>query len=135
VRHIIFHNFWLKTFSVALATVIWLAIYHGIQNDVTPAQTIMNRLLTRQFVRVPVSVVKLPGDTRLFKITPPQVIVSLTGEDLDVRRIVASDLRAFVDVTGVPPGKNALAAVHAEAPTADSVQDVRPSSVLVEEAR
>ena len=133
VRHLIFHNFWLKMFSVALATVIWLAIYHGIQNDVTPAQTILNRLLARQYIRVPVSLVKLPGDTRVFKITPPAVILSITGDDLDSRRIVASDLRAFVDVTSVPSGTAFFAPVRAEAPNGDSVQDVRPPNVMVEE--
>jgi YbbR domain-containing protein len=134
LRHLAFHNFWLKTFSVALATVIWLAIYRGIQNDVTPAQTIMSRLLARQLVRVPVAIIKRPGDTRLFKITPPDVVVSLTGGDLDLRRVLPSDMRVFVDVTDFPSGKNVFAAVHAEAPTGDSVQEVHPANVMVEES-
>jgi hypothetical protein len=134
MRHLIFHNFWLKVFSVALATVIWLAIYHGIQNDQNPAQTIINHLAARQFIRVPVSLVKSPGDARLFKITPPAVIVSVSGEDLESHHLTASDLRAFVDVTELPAGKSVLAPIRAEGPAGDSIQDIRPSSVMVEEA-
>ena len=133
MRHFIFHNFWLKVFSVALATVIWLAIYHGIQNDVTPAQTILNRLVARQYLRVPVTIIKLPGDSRIFKLTPDAVIVSIAGDDLDSRRIASSDLRAFVDVTQVPSGTSFMAPVRAEAPSGETVQDVRPANVLVEQ--
>ena len=133
MRHLIFHNFWLKTFSVALATVIWLAIYHGIQNDQNPAQTIMNRLLSRQFIRVPVSMIQLPGDTRVYRITPSNVVVTVAGEDLDTRHLAAAEVRAFVDVTEFPAGKAVLADVHAQAPNGDSIQDIRPPSVMVEE--
>jgi hypothetical protein len=36
LRHLIFHNFWLKVFSIALATVIWLAIHFSIDHELTP---------------------------------------------------------------------------------------------------
>ena len=32
-RDLFFHNFWLKLFSVASGTVIWLAIHYSIQHD------------------------------------------------------------------------------------------------------
>ena len=35
VQNIILRNFWLKFFSLALATVIWLAIHYSIEHDYT----------------------------------------------------------------------------------------------------
>jgi hypothetical protein len=32
-RDLIFHNFWLKVFSIALGTIIWLAIHFIIDHD------------------------------------------------------------------------------------------------------
>ena len=120
-------------FSIALATVIWLAIYHGIQEDQSPAQAIVNHLSARQYVRVPVSVVRLPGDTRVFDVTPNAVVLTVSGEDSEEHHLTAAELRAFVDVTSFPSGKAVLAAVHGEAPLGDSVQDVRPPNVMIEE--
>jgi hypothetical protein len=33
LRHLVFHNFWLKFFSVALGTIIWMAIHFSIEHD------------------------------------------------------------------------------------------------------
>ena len=33
LRHLVFHNFWLKMFSVALGTMIWMAIHFSIEHD------------------------------------------------------------------------------------------------------
>ncbi|HWD21107.1 MAG TPA: CdaR family protein [Verrucomicrobiae bacterium] len=135
MRDLIFHNFWLKTFSVALATVIWLAIHYGIQHDETPSETIMNRLSARQLFRVPVSVVKLPSDARAFKVYPTEVTVAVTGEEPDLGRTSAANLKVFVDLTDFPSNKVVLTPLHAEAPAGVAVRDLRPASVTVEEAK
>ena len=33
LRHLVFHNFWLKIFSIASGTIIWLAIHFSIEHD------------------------------------------------------------------------------------------------------
>ena len=33
LRHLVFHNFWLKIFSIAAGTIIWLAIHFSIDHD------------------------------------------------------------------------------------------------------
>ncbi len=135
MRQLIFHNFWLKSFSIALASVIWLAIHYGIQNDLTPSQTIINRLLSRQLFRVPISVVKRPDDSRAFRITPAAVDVVATGEDVDLRRTSPADIRVFVDLTDFPTNKVLLAGLRAEAPVGVAVHDIRPATVTVEEQK
>jgi hypothetical protein len=33
LRHLVFHNFWLKIFSIAAGTIIWMAIHFSINHD------------------------------------------------------------------------------------------------------
>ena len=35
LRHLVFHNFWLKIFSIASGTIIWMAIHFSIDHDIT----------------------------------------------------------------------------------------------------
>lgn len=35
LRHLVFHNFWLKIFSIAAGTIIWLAIHFSKDHDST----------------------------------------------------------------------------------------------------
>jgi len=35
LRHLVFHNFWLKVFSIAAGTIIWMAIHFSIHHDLT----------------------------------------------------------------------------------------------------
>ena len=35
LRHLIFHNFWLKVFSIASGTIIWMAIHFSIHHDLS----------------------------------------------------------------------------------------------------
>jgi|SRR5581483_2403376 len=135
MRHFIFHNFWLKAFSVGLATVIWLAIHYGIQNDTTPSQTIMNHLLAHKWITVPISVVKRPADTRIFKITPSTASVSVTGEDMDVQSASDAGLRVFVDLTDFPSNRVIVAELRSETPPGITVREIRPASVTVEEQK
>jgi len=134
-RELILHNFWLKAFSVALATVIWLAIHYGIQNDVTPSQTLVGRLLPSQLFAVQVSVIKKPTDSRAYQISPSQVTVLVAGDEVDLRRTAASDLRVFVDLTDVPSNEVVQATVHSEAPLGLAIRDIRPTTVTVHEQR
>jgi hypothetical protein len=36
LRHLVLHNFWLKIFSIALGTIIWMAIHFSIEHDLYP---------------------------------------------------------------------------------------------------
>ncbi len=67
---LILHNFWLKFFSVALATVIWLGIYYGTRNQLSISQLNINNLLAQEYVRVPVTIVS-PRVMLAFSESPP----------------------------------------------------------------
>src|SRR5208282_2349060 len=83
---LILKNFWLKFFSVALATVIWLGIHFGIHNEISVSQLNLSNLLAQEYIRVPVTIMSAPNDTRTFRISPPDVVVIAVGEKTALRR-------------------------------------------------
>jgi hypothetical protein len=120
---LILRNFWLKFFSVALATVIWLGIHYDIRKDLSINQLNINN------ITVPVEVVAPPGDARVFKITPSEVVVFAVGDKAALRK----GIRVFVDLTKFRSGKNEAKEIHAEAPPEINVINIFPPVVAVEQ--
>ena len=120
--HPILHNFRLKLFSVAIATVIWFAIHYGIRNDLSISQLNINR------INVPVTIIIPPGDPRQFKLNPPEVVVYAVGDLMALRRGV----RVSVDLTAFHPPQSTAEDVHVEAPPEINVIDFNPKTVAVE---
>jgi hypothetical protein len=121
--HPVFRNFWLKSFSVALATVIWLAIHYGIRNELSISQLNINN------IRVPVAVVTPPGDTRHFRTIPEEVVVFAVGDKTELRK----GIEVHVDLTNFHARQSAAEEVHADAPSEINVLAISPSTVAVEQ--
>lgn len=119
----ILSNFWLKFFSVVLATVIWLAIHFGIRNELTISQLNIN------YIRVPITTVSSEGDKRVFKINPPEVTVFAVGNKAALRK----GIRAYVDLTDMRTRQTDAEEVHAEAPPEINVLAINPATVSVEQ--
>ena len=135
IPSIISRNFWLKFFSIALATVIWLAIHYGIRNEFSISQLNINNLLAQEYIKVPISVVVPQGDPRSFRITPNDVVVIAVGEKSALRKAAQKNIRAYVDLTNLAPGQGAMEEVHYEVPPDINVLEVSPASVSVEQVR
>jgi len=125
----ILRNFWLKFFSIALATVIWLAIHYGIRNEFSIGQLNINNLLAHEYVRVPVAIVVPPGDARAFKITPSEVVVTLVGEEATLRKAARKNIKVNVDLTTFHSRQSAAEELHADVPTNITVLDISPATV------
>jgi hypothetical protein len=119
----ILSNFWLKIFSVALATVIWMAIHFGLKNELSISQLNINN------IRVSVAVVAPDGDKRVFKITPSEVIVSAVGDKMALRK----GIKAYVDLAGFHIRQSESEEVHVEAPPEINVLAISPATVSVEQ--
>jgi hypothetical protein len=120
---LILRNFWLKFFSVALAAVIWLGIHYGIRNELSISQLNINN------ITVPVAIVVPPGDARVFKITPNEVVVFAVGEKAALRK----GIRVYVDLTKFRSRQSASAELHADAPPEINVLAISPATVAVEQ--
>jgi hypothetical protein len=132
LRHLIFHNFWLKFFSIALGTVIWMAVRYSIDHDFTLIEPGEGQNLTKESIRVPISVVSLPGDTRTFKLTPDAALLTVVGEAAVLHGPERRDIRIFVDLTDFHSRTASLEELRAYVPQAVDVLDFKPHNVSVE---
>ena len=119
LSNLIFNNFWLKFFSIALATVIWLGIHYDIHNQFSISQIKMS---------VPVEIVIPPGDSRIFKITPSVVVVIAVGE-----KEAQKNIRVYVDLTNFRSKRSATEEVHADVPPEINILEINPATVAVEQ--
>jgi hypothetical protein len=120
---LILRNFWLKFFSVALAAVIWLGIHYDIRNELSVSQLNINN------IAVPVAIIAPPGDTRVFKITPNEVVVFAVGDKAALRK----GIRVFVDLTKFHSRQSQSEELHADAPPEINVITISPQTVAVEQ--
>jgi len=126
LRDVILHNFWLKLFSVALATVIWLAIHYSIHNE-----PLKNQLLTDDYIRVPVTVQTAPGDKRSFRVTPKEVVVHAVGRDATSLHASSKDIRVNLNLTGFAGNESRMETLKAVAPLGINVLEIMPAVVEV----
>ena len=89
-RDAILQNFWLKFFSLLLATMIWFAI------SGTPLGT-----MTRKIEHVPITVMKSASDPRAFNVEPSHVDVTVRGPIADVQALTAQRLEVFINLSDV----------------------------------
>lgn len=134
LQDLILRNFWLKFFSVALATVIWLSIHYSIQSESKLSQLSINHLLAQEYIRVPVTVVTTPGDPRVFRITPNEVVVIAVGEETALRHAANKNIKVSLDLTDFHSKEATAMELQIEAPPDVTVQEISPSTVTVEQA-
>jgi hypothetical protein len=133
LQNLILRNFWLKFFSFALATVIWLSIHYGIQDESPMSQLSINHLLAQEYIRVPVTVVTSPGDPRVFRITPNEVVVIAVGEETALRRAANKKITVSLDLTDFHSTEATPVELHSQAPSDVTVEEISPSTVTVEQ--
>jgi hypothetical protein len=131
LQNLILRNFWLKFFSIALATVIWLSIHYGIQSESNLSQLSINHLLAQEYIRVPVTAVTSPGDSRAFKITPNEVVVIAVGEETALRHAADKNIKVSLDLTDFHSREATTMELQVQAPPDVTVQEISPSTVTV----
>jgi hypothetical protein len=127
LRHLVLHNFWLKLFSIALATVIWLAVDNNIHNEQG-----LNQMLPADYIRVPVSIQTNPGDKRVFRITPNEVVVIAVGKDPTSFQASRNDIRVNLDLANFDAKESSTGELKAHAPPGINVLTIFPSTVQVQ---
>jgi YbbR domain-containing protein len=132
LRAFILHNFWLKLFSLLLATLIWFAIHFWVEGGNRQPQNPITNQITRQLFRLPVRVLTKPGDERVFKVDPPEVSVSVTGEAAVLRDLTPKNISVYVDVANIRSSRETNQQVKVDVPKEITV-DVVPRTVNVEQ--
>ncbi len=133
IRALILHHFWLKLFSLLLATLIWFAIHFGIQSGLRSPEALIINPTTKQFSGVPIRILSQPGDTRVFKVHPKEVVLTVVGEEAILRDLTAQNISVFVDLTSVRSSHETNQQVKLDLPTGTTAFRVEPRTVNVEQ--
>jgi YbbR domain-containing protein len=130
LRHLVFDDFQLKLFSLALALLFWITVSFAIQQKEglpTPAAPLSTEV--RSFFHIPVLVVSADGDVRNFKVSPSQVEVKVQGDPPIVENLQSKDLRALVDLTGAAPAQSVQRRIEVVAPAGVTLLSTLPQEV------
>jgi len=132
VRHLVFHDFWLKLFSLVLALLIWLTVKVAIRTEVSPETALANTILPEQtFSSVPVLVVFAAPDARTVRINPTEVQITVRADPRLLQQLHARDLRAQVDLTGIQGARGLRKEIEVTLPPGVTKVKVIPPDVEV----
>lgn len=133
LRALVLHNFWLKFFSVLLATVIWLTIHYGINHDLDVGSLVVNRTLAQEYIRLPVTIRQPHGDTRVFRIIPDDVVVLAVGDTAALQRTPKKDIHVYLDVTDLIAKEPQIEPLQSSVPPDIYVVQISPAFVTVQQ--
>jgi len=134
LRHLIFHNFWLKMLSIASGTIIWMAIHFSIDHELTLSEPVAGQRFVKKIITVPISVLQNDGDTNVFKLTPTNVVLTIMGEAKTLRGPEGKEIKMYVDLTDHISSGPTQEDLHPGVPTNIYVIEFKPHTVTVEPA-
>lgn len=120
-----------KILSVALAVAIWLTVHHTIKADAWKRASPMDGLTTRTFQTVPVLVVSAAADVREFKVKPAAIQVTVSGKAEAFTALDATQIRVFVDLTGIKGARGLRKHVDVSTPPGLALVSAEPAEVEV----
>lgn len=128
-RDAILQNFWLKLFSLVLATMIWFAIF-GAQTTLRPDRPALGTV-TRKFERVPITVMKSAADLRAFRVEPGTVEITVSGPIGKVQALTPSQLEVFISLTDVNDTVGATKKILVHIPHDIALLNVSPTEASI----
>jgi YbbR domain-containing protein len=119
-----------KLLSLALATVVWFTVRTLSRETLWPARA-LESWATRTFEAVPVLVVSAAADVHGFRVQPPAVQVTVSGQPEILRRLETRDVRVMVDLTGIEAARDLKKRLDVSVPAGITVMRVVPPEVSV----
>ncbi len=130
LRNLLLQDVWLKSFSLALAVLIWLTVSFAqsgggrtfFANPATPE---------KPYDDIPVLVMSSAADVRSFRVKPNEVRVIVRGDAKVLQDLQARDIRALVDLTGIESARNMRKQIEVTTPRGITLVQVIPDQVEV----
>jgi hypothetical protein len=123
LRKLVFEDFWLKLFSLALAVLIWLTVTFVSQKDVWTDK--------RVFSNLPVTVLASAEDVHGFRVNPAEVEITVQGDPRILQNLQNKDIRPMVDLTGVGVARELRKRIEVSVPAGVTPMRVAPAEVQV----
>ena len=132
LRPFIFENLWLKSFSLILAILIWVAIQSN-PSDYRFVQNLFPPRLQMLEIRCPIAVMASPGSRATFNLEPGTVIVKVRGEDAVLKKLSPENFQVYVRLPELLK-LNRLFPVEVIVPHEVTLKEVVPDQVSVKPA-
>jgi hypothetical protein len=132
LRDYIVHNFWLKLFSLVLATLTWFTIF-AVQRNIHIGQLGMGA--SRTFTHHSITVLKLAADNAAYRVTPVDVDVTVTGRASILEKLSDREVEVFISLTDATNALVLNKKVQVFAPDGVSLVKVEPPVVHIERIR
>jgi YbbR domain-containing protein len=132
-RDIIRNNFWLKSFSLVLAVMIWLAVHYNIRTESTGAQN-PSRLPEQDKIACQIMLKTAAIDRQAYVVEPLSVTVKVNADSEALKKLNPNDIQVYVDLSKIENARGAFP-VEVKLPRNISLQQVYPSHVHVEPAK
>ena|SRR5690349_436934 len=100
LRALFLEHFWLKLFSLLLATLVWLAVNANIDRQVSREFNALET--TTNFIARPVLILTDTGAHTSVKVDPPTVDIAVRERLSEVGHLDPLDVRAFVRIPERP---------------------------------
>ena len=131
LRRLIFHDFWLKLFCVALAVLTWLVLHFAALDKRGPQGIALLHLEQTTFPSIPVLVVSSAEDVRSVRVNPKEVAVTVQGDAKTISSVQARDIRVLVDLTGIQAAHDLKKRIEVSTPAGVTHVRVDPEEVQV----
>jgi hypothetical protein len=129
LRALLVEHFWLKLFSLLLATLVWMAVNANIDRQ-TVSREFDARETTTNFIARPVLILTDSGAHPPMRVEPSTVDIAVRGGVTDIGRLDPLDIRAFVRIPERPDFEGTVA-VYVQLPKEAALVMVSPSIVRV----
>lgn len=128
-RHIS-SNYWLKLFSLVLATLIWFVISSNFRSAETPLKLAPFKPGGSRDFRRPVVVMMPARNVQPFQVEPAEVTVKVLGDPSVLEKLRDDDIEVYVNLMNVqdPHGSYRVEVGH---PREVTIQQVWPAHVYV----
>ena len=130
-RHLVFHNFWLKVFSIAAGTIIWMAIHFSMDHTISLSEPGARQLLIKETIEVPIDIMKPEDDTRTFTLDPTNAQLTIVGEARTLHGPEGREIKVYVDLTDYHSRATTQEDLHPGVPPNINVIEFKPHTVTV----
>ncbi len=132
LQDLVFKDFWLKLFSLALASLIWFTVNIAIKNDVTPAAS-LSLAPTEQVILsdLPIVVLSHVEGSHEFRLSPKTASVTLQGDPVNLKNLRKQDVRVLVDLSNPGPASQFTRKLEVYTPSGLTHVRVDPEEVQI----
>ncbi len=131
IRDLLFKDFWLKLFSLALAVLIWFTVSFAIKREVSPLPSLQISSGERTFFNLPVVVMSSAADVRNFRVNPKEVEVTVQGDSKSLNKLQSKEIHVLIDLTDIEPVGDLHKRIEVSTPPGVTHVRVYPQDVQV----